>query len=335
MVRPHKKLGVTKCVDWLVAGCMCYTLSDTTHSGADHLEIVTISNNRCITTLSAKCSYSLQCRHLSGSLPSLAALPRLKAILASNAAFSSTIPSMPAMLTTSDQLGPSESAFVVEQGTCVVNSTSKCVSNPNHPSTYDYSPCTIRVRATGYVTAVKFETTMDQRNTPNEIGIGDRLELNGITFTGLSGPDDELMTNGSQVDWNPGFNPYTGQPRLTGWARSWTICWSNQTSLRLETLSFSKNRLVGSTQSLENAPSLQTVILSNNYISCDAATLDMASSLGHGTFKDPGPEALHMVGEWFRTKYPYVNCKPPRVSRWLSLSNDVCCSIWSWSHRED
>ena len=64
----------------------------------------------------------------------------------------------------------------------------------------------------------------------------------------------------------------------------------------LETLSMCRNYISGDTSVLEDSSNLSTIILSSNYLSCNAPSLDGAESLAQGGFEDPGISAMKSIG---------------------------------------
>jgi hypothetical protein len=72
-------------------------------------------------------------------------------------------------------------------------------------------------------------------------------------------------------------------------------------------MSFSRNYLTGTTKLYEGAEGLETLILSSNFLSCNAARLDNAINLTDGVFRDPGLEALRAVGAAIADVFPYVD----------------------------
>eukprot|EP00656_Telonema_subtile_P033255 TRINITY_DN3673_c0_g1_i7.p1 TRINITY_DN3673_c0_g1~~TRINITY_DN3673_c0_g1_i7.p1 ORF type:complete len:954 (+),score=139.96 TRINITY_DN3673_c0_g1_i7:103-2964(+) len=64
----------------------------------------------------------------------------------------------------------------------------------------------------------------------------------------------------------------------------------------LKVLSFVRNRLEGRTEVLTGSTSLTTLMISGNFFSCEAVTLDGATNLGKGHFEDPTSRALNIAG---------------------------------------
>ena len=98
------------------------------------------------------------------------------------------------------------------------------------------------------------------------------------------------------------WRPY-GSVQLGGWR----ICWSKDAPQPLHTLSLARNWLTGTTDSINGANSLQTLLLSGNQLECDAVRLDNATNLGQGQFSDPAKQVLSKLGTDVATSTPFIN----------------------------
>eukprot|EP00656_Telonema_subtile_P040374 TRINITY_DN4542_c0_g3_i1.p1 TRINITY_DN4542_c0_g3~~TRINITY_DN4542_c0_g3_i1.p1 ORF type:complete len:1113 (+),score=213.46 TRINITY_DN4542_c0_g3_i1:643-3981(+) len=74
---------------------------------------------------------------------------------------------------------------------------------------------------------------------------------------------------------------------------------------KLLTLSLARNRFEGTMEGLERATSLTTLIVSGNYLSCQAARLDGTQNLSVGVFSDPVTSALKKQGTVVELKDEY------------------------------
>ena len=68
-----------------------------------------------------------------------------------------------------------------------------------------------------------------------------------------------------------------------------------------------RNYLTGQTTSLNSAVHLETVLLSSNYLSCEAAGLEDATELGMSCFIEPTQHALIEAGQTMMNTFPWVN----------------------------
>lgn len=75
----------------------------------------------------------------------------------------------------------------------------------------------------------------------------------------------------------------------------------------LQILSLTRNHLVGNTHGLTQLTSLTTLLLSGNHISCNAAQMNDAYSLGTGSFLNPVPATLMGLGEQLVQDLPVQN----------------------------
>lgn len=71
--------------------------------------------------------------------------------------------------------------------------------------------------------------------------------------------------------------------------------WSGALVAELRTVSLARNFLRGQTGVL-NSLNLTTLLLSGNYLSAEAATMNEASALATGTFTEPGDYSLQVIG---------------------------------------
>ena len=87
----------------------------------------------------------------------------------------------------------------------------------------------------------------------------------------------------------------SGYRTLTGWR----VCLSSGITDWLEymeTLSLGRNYFDGTTESLESAQKLQTLILSSNRLSCNVLEGNEAAGLGDGRFLEPSGYVLFQAG---------------------------------------
>jgi hypothetical protein len=126
-------------------------------------------------------------------------------------------------------------SFVVDSGPCTVDSTAACFRSPNYPSNYANSQlCTITTHEAVMLSVTAFST---------EAGF-DRLTVNGVQYSGTTGPDGVHVSAGSTITWTsdgsvrgagfeicgeaPTTSPTTITPTITG--QTWTPTTSAPTS---------------------------------------------------------------------------------------------------------
>ena len=159
-----------------------------------------------------------------------------------------------------------------------------CAISPRYPDNYDTDQqCTITIRSNGTVTATNFST---------EAGY-DKLSIGGVKYSGDAGPVNVLVRAGTIVNWE---SDYSGNDK------GWRLCWSSSSpevslTKSLTVLSLARNYITGNTEHLESGTSLQTLLVSSNYLSCQSVQLEAATELGRGLFVDPTTDALQRVGE--------------------------------------
>eukprot|EP00656_Telonema_subtile_P054505 TRINITY_DN8174_c0_g2_i5.p1 TRINITY_DN8174_c0_g2~~TRINITY_DN8174_c0_g2_i5.p1 ORF type:complete len:1044 (-),score=161.68 TRINITY_DN8174_c0_g2_i5:235-3366(-) len=88
-----------------------------------------------------------------------------------------------------------------------------------------------------------------------------------------------------------------------------------ETASTLETLSLAQNFLTATTDVLAQETNLRTLLLSSNYLSCNAVTLNGALNLGRGTFGDPGQEVLSNLAADVAIEFPAFDPFPTTVDR--------------------
>ena len=105
---------------------------------------------------------------------------------------------------------------------------------------------------------------------------------------------------GSTVTWESDAN---GQEE-DNWrhGEGWRLCWESSSSepaltKSLQVLSLARNYIVGKTDYLEQESSLQTLLLSANYLSCHCVELANATNLGKGIFEEPSSGTLQQAGK--------------------------------------
>ena len=258
-------------------------------------------------------------------------LLRLRALLAHNLELSGSLPSFGTVqglagrfqetLETRREALP---LFEVISGGCEINSGGNCISTPGFPANYPASSaCQVKILAQGYLTASdEFKTEFrrdillvskeipqkwDYMSDYNKNVILQQMVVqalhkqssttSGRLFYGLRSPLGEYVSNGSYLFWA------TDEDHNY---RGWNLCYDAARQSTLETLSLTRNYLVGELEALSSAVNLRSLLLSSNLFSCDAPRLDDATDLGEGVFFDPAPAALKALGEEWVTLSPGV-----------------------------
>ena len=183
----------------------------------------------------------------------------------------------------SPQRRTSAAPLQVVEGACRLSSNGMCASSPGFPRPYPLNfasefrdaDCAILVNKHGYITASTFHTVLNE----------DELDVAGRVYSGKSGPRGLYVNRTWKVRWWAGERSI-GERSDQSYA-GWKICWSSERTWELQTLSVARSYLQGSTDSLEGARHLQTVIISSNLLSCNAAKLTASHALGQGSFRDP------------------------------------------------
>jgi hypothetical protein len=82
--------------------------------------------------------------------------------------------------------------FVVDSGPCTVDSTATCFSSPNYQSTYgNLQQCFITAHEAVTLSVVAFSTESWY----------DELIVNGVQYSGTTGPDGVQVAAGSTITW--------------------------------------------------------------------------------------------------------------------------------------
>ena len=111
--------------------------------------------------------------------------------------------------------------FVVDSGPCTVDSTATCFSSPNYQSTYgNLQQCFITAHEAVTLSVTAFST---------EAGY-DKFTVNGVHYSGTTGPEGVQVAAGSTIIWRSGYRPgagfeicgetFTITPTITG--QTWT-----------------------------------------------------------------------------------------------------------------
>eukprot|EP00656_Telonema_subtile_P057711 TRINITY_DN9561_c0_g1_i2.p1 TRINITY_DN9561_c0_g1~~TRINITY_DN9561_c0_g1_i2.p1 ORF type:complete len:1111 (+),score=173.31 TRINITY_DN9561_c0_g1_i2:852-4184(+) len=253
---------------------------------------------------------TLSRNRFSGTLPRAMFHRRLRALLATDTALSGTIPELDTWSSTANS--SSSSPLQVVTGKCNVTANKSCVVSPFFPSSYNeaLSPgglggsCEVLVTAAGFVTATQFQT----RWTFDTLSVETTEQAGHLSFSGLAGPSSVAVAAGGTMSWN-------ALPSGTINGEHWSVCWSESPTIELKTLSLTRNHLTGSTDALEPAVNLETVLLSSNYLSCDIPRMDGAERLATGDFVDPATSALRLVGATGATQTRFRD-----VYAWLPLT---------------
>jgi hypothetical protein len=92
--------------------------------------------------------------------------------------------------------------FVVDSGLCTVDSTGTCFRSPNYPSNYgDNQQCTITAHEAVTLSVTAFSTE----------SCCDKLTVNGVQYSGTSGPDGVQVVADSTITWtSDSFTSRTG-----------------------------------------------------------------------------------------------------------------------------
>ena len=111
--------------------------------------------------------------------------------------------------------------FAVDSGPCTVDSTAACFRSPNYPSNYGNSgQCFITAHEAVTLSVTAFST---------EAGY-DKFTVNGVQYSGTTGPEGVQVAAGSTIIWRSGYRPgagfeicgetFTITPTITG--QTWT-----------------------------------------------------------------------------------------------------------------
>ena len=105
--------------------------------------------------------------------------------------------------------------FTVTSGTCTISTSVDglpCVQSPNYPLLYSTIGCSISIGEIATITAVSFSTEL----------CCDKLELDGIEYSGTRGPIGIDVAPGSDMTWDPDYSVSDN---------GWEICQCHNCSL--------------------------------------------------------------------------------------------------------
>ena len=151
----------------------------------------------------------------------------------------------------------------------------------------------VQVSETGYLNATSFST---------EYGY-DKLYVSDMLYSGTQGPQQLFTPAGTFVNFSS--DHYIEE-------EGWELCWTEDNPVpkhnQLEIVGLSRNYLVGSIQAEHTRASLRSIILSSNFLSCDANLQGDSDdhSLGTGIFKEPTSDTLRAFGTILAQAYPNV-----------------------------
>ena len=268
------------------------------------LEAILVSRNSISGTLSRDLfkespnlfGIELSSNRISGVLPeSMVSLRNVLAFLFNDMQLSGTVPSK--LLQLSGTAVPSgttrrteHAVFSTLEGSCEVNGT--CVTTSDFPLGYNpYDTCSMTVNMSGYLNASVFETEYSY----------DYLWIGQSAYSGQLGPQWVYTTAGTVIRFRADHNV-----EKAGWRLCWSGALPRPAKPQLHTLGLSRNFLTGSVQTHGSERPLRTMILSSNYLSCEAKF--NGSELGKEKFSDPTEYALYTAG--LRIKRSYPNIQP-------------------------
>ena len=157
-----------------------------------------------------------------------------------------------------------------------------CITRPNYPNPYENNQeCKIEIHSTGTLTSTNFSSE----------GGFDVLSIGGVDYSGEVGPVNVSVQAGTSVTWKSDYAMNRD---------GWQVCWSSGSGApltkSLKVLSLARNYITGDTNHLEQQPSLQTLLIFSNYLTCQSAELTDSKRLGQSDFVDPTSSTLQEAG---------------------------------------